>query len=549
MDLLRFLYDQSRRMLFGAIASGIVSGIVNVGILAVVGSAVGNSNHYALLPVFIALCVVAPLARYVSQMLVVYLVQAALISLRTELAGRILAVPLPAIEKLGIHRITAAFTDDITRVSNSIGLVPVMCINAGAIVSCLAYMAWLDLRIFGYLLLFIICGVVSYQLALARSLQYLWQARKDDDDVHGHLRTLVTGVKELKLHRARRRALLTTVLQPAMMDARRNHITGLRIFAIASGWGELLLFLALGFLVFLLSRSPSATPQVIVGFSFALLYLIGPLQMVMNSMPELGKAGVSVRNLTEMGLTLRQDCEPEVEFPPKPWSGQTPLLEARGIVYGYAGSSYDGDANFELGPLDLSISAGELVFITGGNGSGKTTFGKVLTGLYEPHRGRLLLHGTEVSRETRDAYRQNFAAIFADSVVFDKLLGLDSAGLDERAHQYLAELQLDGKVGVRDGVLSTTDLSQGQRKRLALLTSWLEDRPIYFFDEWAADQDPAFRHVFYHEVLPGLRRRGKTTIVITHDDRYFHVADRIIKLEGGQVVSDVATKAEGVPAS
>lgn len=541
MDLIRFLYEQSRRMLLGAISAGIVTGIANVGLLAIVGSAVGKTGR-ALLPAFLVFCLVAPLARVISETILVYLVQDALVALRAELARRVLAVPLAAIEQLGTHRIVSAFTDDITRLSNSVALIPVLCINTGAILSCLAYMAWLDPRIFGYVMLFIVCGVVSYQLALSSSLRYLWQARKDDDAVHRHLRTLVTGIKELKLHRDRRRALLSSVLQPAMMAARRNYVTGLRIFAVASSWGELLLFVVLGLLVFVFATSSSTTPGVIVGFSLALLYLIGPLQMVMNSMPELGRASAAVRSLTEMGLTLQQASEPETEALASPSSEDAPMLEARGLSYVYPASSSEPDAAFALGPLNLSICAGELVFIIGGNGSGKTTLAKLLTGLYEPHGGRILLRGKEVMSDERDAYRQNFSAIFADSFVFDELLGLDAPDLDERAVQYLRELQLSEKVRIRDGVLSTTELSQGQRKRLALLTSWLEDRPIYFFDEWAADQDPAFRKVFYYEVLPGLRRRGKTTIVITHDERYFQVADRIIKLDSGQIASDTVAE-------
>jgi putative ATP-binding cassette transporter len=91
---------------------------------------------------------------------------------------------------------------------------------------------------------------------------------------------------------------------------------------------------------------------------------------------------------------------------------------------------------------------------------------------------------------------------------------------------------------VREGAFSTLALSQGQRKRLALLTAYLEDRPIYLFDEWAADQDPQFKEIFYHHLLPELRARNKTVLVITHDDRYYDVADRLIKLDYGKLVYD-----------
>jgi putative ATP-binding cassette transporter len=175
------------------------------------------------------------------------------------------------------------------------------------------------------------------------------------------------------------------------------------------------------------------------------------------------------------------------------------------------------------------------VFVVGGNGSGKSTFLKVLTGLYPPQHGEIWLGDTRVSDRTREWYREHFSVVFTDCFVFDTLLGLDASGLDVAATQYLQLLQLDRRVSLRGGELSTTALSQGQRKRLALLTAYLEDRPFYVFDEWAAEQDPQYKDVFYSKLLPDLRQRGKAVVVITHDDRYFHLSDRIVKLEEGRV--------------
>jgi ABC-type siderophore export system, fused ATPase and permease components len=117
------------------------------------------------------------------------------------------------------------------------------------------------------------------------------------------------------------------------------------------------------------------------------------------------------------------------------------------------------------------------------------------------------------------------------------LQGINSARWNDDAQALLAALQLTQKVTLKEGKFSTLALSTGQRKRLALLVAWLEDRPFYLFDEWAADQDPAFREVFYHQLLPALTARGKAVVVITHDDRYFHLADRCLKLEWGQLVN------------
>lgn len=108
--------------------------------------------------------------------------------------------------------------------------------------------------------------------------------------------------------------------------------------------------------------------------------------------------------------------------------------------------------------------------------------------------------------------------------------------MPESAEVYLKRLEIAHKVSIRDGSFTTTDLSTGQRKRLALINAWLEERPVLVFDEWAADQDPTFRRIFYTELLPELKRLGKTIIVISHDDRYFDVADRLVRMAAGKVV-------------
>ena len=178
------------------------------------------------------------------------------------------------------------------------------------------------------------------------------------------------------------------------------------------------------------------------------------------------------------------------------------------------------------------------MFLVGGNGSGKTTLAKLLMGLYVPESGEIRVDGQLVTDKTREEYRRLFSAVFADFFLFESLLGLKTPQLDNRAEEYLDRLQLSRKVTIKEGVFSTTDLSQGQRKRLALLTAYLEDRPIYLFDEWAADQDAYFKEIFYLQLLPELKSRGKTAIVISHDDRYYYAGDRLIKLEEGKLSSE-----------
>ena len=270
------------------------------------------------------------------------------------------------------------------------------------------------------------------------------------------------------------------------------------------------------------------------GYALIMLYMSSPLEVILNTMPSLSRARVSLKRIEAIGLSL--DAPPAGSMQQGAGEGAWRTLELAGVTHAYQREGEEG--SFTMGPIDLSFSPAEIVFITGGNGSGKTTLAKLITGLYAPENGEVRLDGVEITDATREAYMQRFSVVFSDFFLFDRLLGLDAPDTDEQAVHYLRQLRLDHKVQVKDGKLSTTELSQGQRKRLALLTAYVEDRSIYLFDEWAADQDPVFKAFFYLELVPELKARGKTVIVISHDDRYYGMADRIVKLEYGKVDYD-----------
>jgi putative ATP-binding cassette transporter len=303
-----------------------------------------------------------------------------------------------------------------------------------------------------------------------------------------------------------------------------HSVAAQRAFSSAVSWGQVLIFILIACVAFVLPVVAPVEKPVLTGFTFAILYMVGPVQIILNSMAQLSRATVAMDRVESIGVQLSENARPEAALP-----AQT----------GAYRSERDGAA-FTLGPIDLSFRPGEIVFITGGNGSGKTSLAKLLTGLYQPESGTVRLDGQPVDEAGQERFYALFSAVFSDFFLFDSLLGLGRDSLDDDAAHYLRELQLDHKVKVVDGRLSTTELSQGQRKRLALLTAYLEDRPVYLFDEWAADQDPHFKNVFYHELLPALRARGKTVFAISHDDRFYDVADRVIKLDYGQVIYDSA---------
>jgi putative ATP-binding cassette transporter len=254
------------------------------------------------------------------------------------------------------------------------------------------------------------------------------------------------------------------------------------------------------------------------------------MRQLTNMLPNFGRADIALQKIENLGLSMGQHAsEQEMVYAlTRPWR----RLELRKAIFTYRQEARDGD--FTLGPIDFVLRPGEILFVVGGNGSGKSTLAKLAVGLYSPDGGEIRLDEQPINDENREWYRQHFSVIFSDFYLFEDLLGLESPSLDQRARDYLCLLQLEHKVQVQNGGLSTTSLSQGQRRRLALLTAYLEDRPIYVFDEWAADQDPQYKEVFYTQLLPELKARGKGVIVITHDDRYFHLADRIFKLEYGK---------------
>lgn len=290
----------------------------------------------------------------------------------------------------------------------------------------------------------------------------------------------------------------------------------------------------MGFLLFALPKLLTINPQTLSGFILTFTYLMLPMDNIISNLPQISKANVALQKIESLGLSLASRAEVST-VPPK-FKSSWQSLQIKGVSHTYYTDKED--SSFILGPIDLKLSPQELVFIVGGNGSGKSTLAKLITGLYIPENGEILLDGEVINEQNREWYRQHFSVVFSDFYLFDELLGIENSDLDIQATKYLKQLQLDHKVKVENGKLSTTSLSQGQRKRLALLTALLEDRPIYLFDEWAADQDPLFKEIFYTQLLAEMRAKGKTVIAISHDDRYFHLADRVIKLDYGKIEYD-----------
>ncbi|MET0625042.1 MAG: cyclic peptide export ABC transporter [Pyrinomonadaceae bacterium] len=533
MKLISFLLRFSPGIVALAVFAGLVTGVSNSAILALINVVLSGpeSGAAAILWSFVGLCALMLVSRIVSEVLLLRLSQDAIYNLRQELARRILAAPLRRLEEQGAHRLLMSLTSDVPGIAQALNTIAVLCIQVAIVVSILIYMAWLSPTLLLCVCGFMAVGIASYQLMTRSGMGELELVREHWDQLYKHFTALTEGIKELKLHGPRRRSFRTELLDPAAHTVRRHNVRGMSTLIIATCWGQLLFFVLIGALIFALPALQQVGRQELTGYTITILYMITPLQTILGLLPELGRANIAMQKVDKLGLSLSADAEPDPADDARPPTWRS--LELIGVTHAYHREREN--SSFTLGPIDLSFTPGELVFLIGGNGSGKTTLAKLLTGLYLPESGAIRLDGRDVDDENREAYRQLFSVVFSDFFLFESLLGLPAAQLDGHIQDLLVQLQLQHKVQIKEGELSTIDLSQGQRKRLALLTAYLEDRQIYLFDEWAADQDPLFKEIFYYRLLPELKRRGKTVVVISHDDRYYHVADRVIKLDYGKV--------------
>lgn len=540
MKLISFLFRSSRLMIVLSILVGMVSGISSAALIALIHRTLSleRATAAALAGAFIGLALVKFTSGVAAEVLLVYLAQNAILKLRVQLSRRILATSLRQLEELDSHRLLAALVDDVTSISVALISMPILCINIVVLLGCLFYLGWLSWTVLLAVLYTIACGVITYQMAANKGLVHFRLAREQWDRLVSHFNGLIGGAKELKLHQRRRAAFLTDLLERSTAQMRRHNIAGMTIYTMASSWGNLLFFVLVGLLLFSLPDLRDFDRHALTGYVLVLLYMMAPLSMTLNGLPTLARANIALKKLDTLGLSLAAPAPEESLLVSEESNRQWSRLEMSGVTVSYRREG--DDRNFALGPLDLTFHPGELVFVVGGNGSGKTTLAKLITGLYAPENGEISVDGELVTEENRDAYRQHFSAIFTDFYLFESLLGLEDPNLDFVAKRYLEKLQLTHKVQVTDGQFSTLSLSQGQRKRLALLAACLEDRSFYVFDEWAADQDPHFKEIFYKTLLLELRAKGKTIVVLSHDEKYYGLADRIIKLDYGQLVFDQA---------
>ncbi len=546
MTLIRFLLQSSYKTLLLCALAGAAGGAAGIALIALIQNELASeaSSPGPMWLAFGAICLISSAARVLGQIGMVRLGQRSVARLGLSIVRRTLELPVERFQSMNSSSLLAALTEDIAVIASALVGIPQLCINVPIVIACLAYIGWLSPAILVSGLGCAALSIAAYVALSARASAQLREARAERDLLVDHYRTLIGGFRELKLHRGRRGAFLEELLEPTTNSVRDRMVGGLSSFAVAEGWSQLAFFGFIGIVLYAMPSIVPVTRATLISAVLIVLYLMGPIDIILNWVPVLGRARTSLDKLKSLLPELDQ-CRTGAALPSAPCHGLafSRSLCLEGITFTY--HQKGGDAGFTLGPIDLTLRPGEIVMVTGGNGAGKTTLAELVSGLYVPSSGRIRLDGRALAAEDREAYCQLFSVVFADGQLFSNLLGLPADDIKAKARDGLERLGLAEQVSLRGLSFSTVDLSQGQRGRLALLGAWLEDRPVYIFDEWAANQDPSFKRFFYRTLLPELKAAGKSVLVISHDTHYLDSADRLVRLQDGRLLEECTMEIGG----
>jgi putative pyoverdin transport system ATP-binding/permease protein len=524
-----------RKLLFmaaiGGISSAAVLAAINAGAQAAGESE--NSSLWAIALFLAALTLFIWSQPYVTTTITAE-IEAIIHKMRVRLMDAVRRSELLSIDEIGRSRIVAAINSDagvLTQASNTL----VYSMQSIVLIFFISiYVAYLSLAAF--IMSVVIVGIAGTVFHLRSRRLALERARAADQErqLFDRMEDFLDGFKEVRLNNARSVALFDDAVEVSRAAA------NIKIGAQVQTFRQIVsvqsyMYVLLGAVVFAAPRfGESLGGASIPKATTALLFVVGACFGLVQSIPILLNANAAadrlqklVDDLSATASVLPDDTKALTHFG---------VIEMRNIVFRYVDKF--SDTAFHIGPIDFTLRSGELVFITGGNGSGKSTLLRVLAGLYPPDSGEITLDGMHVNNDTRDSYRSLFSAIFFDYHLFHRLYGIPEPDPVE-VGRLLAQFRLEAKTGLSHGEFRTLDLSSGQRRRLALIVSLLERRPILLLDEWTAEQDPEFRRKFYDELLPQLMQAGKTVVVITHDDRYLDELElpaRRVRMDEGRIV-------------
>lgn len=533
LSLKGLLYQSAPQLLIVAVGLGMLSGILYALIIPTILAALGAETSIAIkdffgdnlnMAFFGLICCVL-IAKASSVILVNNIAKTAVAKLRVEISKKINAMSITQVESFGFSKLFNIMTEDLNRITGASVAIPKMLVDIVTVIGMLVYLAILDLKIFGFTILGIGVGLALFQLPMLKARGLYTRSREEKDVIQEGVKGLIFGSYELKLSREKSKRYIEDAIAKPVGTSLGLEKKGDFILHLAGNASEILCFFAIGLVVF---NFPAGADNHLYGVVMALLYITGPIASILVMMQMLNMGQVSLNRINQVRMMEVSQTDGSVKLDEN-WQ----LLNLKGLEYTYSNE----EGAFSVGEINLEMARGGVYFIVGGNGSGKSTLSKVISMHYRPQKGAVYFDDVEIDDAMLNEARDKIFVIYSNYYLFNKIYkDLNQADLDLINH-YLKLFALDHKTQLNGDTFSTVKLSDGQRRRLALIIAMVEDRDIYILDEWAADQDPQFKELYYKFVLPELKARGKTVLVITHDDRYFSACDKIVKMESGKVVS------------
>ena len=512
---------------------GITAGIANAFLISVINETIkrGVQNRtpsLVLILGYVGALLLYFCLQYFYQALLIRSSEVIIMKYRKQLIDRIRRSSLQSYERVGNTKLFVLIAHDTNVIGQIAALSSSIIISFVVIIGSLLYLLALSYK--GFL---VTVFILSISLVISFSKQNFNIRRiKYGLDLQNaffsYLRHLLDGIKEVKMDSKLNKGLYDTHVEPSMEDVARDKIDTNIFQARFSLLGPFIFFMIVGIILYVFPFLKVSITENPSQFVIVLLYILSPLQVLIQLIPTFSRVKATTERLESIQEMLAME-EP-AEHQENGFCNKFEKISLKEIMYHY---KYNEETiEFRLGPIDLDIYAGDLIFILGGNGTGKSTFIKVLTGLYMAEKGSIHLNNITIDNNNLQDYRDLFGVIFSDNHLFDYLYGLEKIS-DDTVMELIQKTGLSEKVEFRKNKFTTIDLSEGQKKRIALISLLLKNKPVYILDEWAANQDPSFKHFFYNTLIPELNSQNKTVIIITHDDRYLHMAKRIFKMENG----------------
>jgi putative ATP-binding cassette transporter len=452
-------------------------------------------------------------------------IEGRILFIRAAIGDLIRKASMQFIDTLEKTDIYVKMSTDARRISRSSEIIIHICHSILTILFCTLYIG--HICIYGLIILvsFIVIALIIRHLHVHLLYQDLNAVTNEETDLYESFGDILHGFKEIKINQKKNEDLYDKHLKPRIQTVKNTRSRVAIQMARYQTFLEAIIFLYMAWIIYGMNLDFMSKTKIITIF----IFMLPSLYVIDTFLPNMNRTIISIKRIN---LLFKQLSETKQTFV---FQGKITTLKSIQIE-NLAFSYYDrqGNVSYSIGPINMSFYSGEIVFITGGNGSGKSTFSKVLTGLYPPSKGEFILNNQKVSMTN---HRYLFSAIMADYHLFDRFYGVDTVD-DSKVNELLFEMKLDTKVKWENNQFSHSPLSTGQQKRLALIIALIEDKPVYVFDEWAADQDSHFKDYFYKHIIVQLKQKGKLVIVITHDDTFFDCADRVVTMDYGRIVGD-----------